>query len=127
MQGIFILFLIFDTLALVKLHFWSSFVSGITVFCLIVMFLKYDFKNTRGISLIKKLGKISYSLYLVHIPVLIFIYSLLYKATQQLIYYNRLWYITGVLISVLAGWLLYKFVEKPSMQLISRIKKTKKG
>lgn len=121
-----ILFILFDTLALLKQHFWSGFVSGISVFCLIVVFLKYDFKKTWLIKGIIKLGEISYSLYLVHIPVLIFIYSLLYMFTKELFFYNRGWYVIGVLFSVAAGVLLYKTAEKPSMKLINRIKKKPK-
>ena len=93
---------------------------------MIVVFLKYDFKKTWLIKGIIKLGEISYSLYLVHIPVLIFIYSLLYMFTKELFFYNRGWYVIGVLFSVAAGVLLYKTAEKPSMKLINRIKKKPK-
>lgn len=121
-----ILFVLFDALALLKQHFWSGIVAGISVFCLIIVFLKYDFKNTWLIKGIIKLGEISYSLYLVHIPVLIFIYSLIYMFTKELVFYNRIWYVAGVLISVMAGILLYNTAEKPSMKLINRIKKNLK-
>ncbi len=116
-------FVLFDALALAKQHFWSGIVAGISVFCLIVVFLKYDFKKTWLIKGIIKLGEVSYSLYLVHLPVLILMYSLIFMYTKELIFYNRIWYVAGVLFSVVAGVLLYKAVEKPSMNLINRIKK----
>jgi len=118
-----VLFVLFDALALAKQHFWSGIVAGISVFCLIVVFLKYDFKKTWLIKGIIKLGEISYSLYLVHLPVLIFMYALIFMYTKNLIFYNRLWYATGILFSVAAGVLLYRLVEKPSMNLINGIKK----
>lgn len=119
----FFLFFLFDVLALLKQQFWSGVLSGIAVFCFIIVFLKYDFKNTWLIKGVIKLGKVSYSLYLVHIPVLVFIYSLVFLYKGELIFYSRVWYFSGVLISVCVGVLLYKIAEKPSMKLIKRIKK----
>jgi len=86
-------------------------VAGISVFCLIIVFLKYEFKKTWLIKGIIKLGEVSYSLYLVHLPVLIFMYAFIYMYTKELIIYNRIWYVTGILFSVIAGNILYKVVK----------------
>ncbi|MCB0709089.1 MAG: acyltransferase [Chitinophagaceae bacterium] len=117
------LFILFDVLALAKQHFWAGIAAGISAFCLIVVFLKYEFKKNWFIKGIIKLGEISYSLYLVHLPVLIFMYVLIFKYSNELVFYNRIWYVTGILVSVIAGIILYRLVEKPSMNIINQVKK----
>lgn len=117
------LFILFDMLALAKQHFWAGIAAGISAFCLIVVFLKYEFKKSWFIKGIIKLGEISYSLYLVHLPVLIFMYVIVFKYSNELVFYNRIWYVTGILVSVIAGIILYRLVEKPSMNVINQVKK----
>jgi len=119
----FVLYVAFDLCYLKKYFFMANFLAGITVFLLIVAFLKYDFKNTLFVKAIIKLGEISYSLYLVHLPVLLFLYCAVHVVTKDFFYYNRIWYITGVLLSIPIGFLFYIGVEKPSIKIISHLKR----
>lgn len=119
----FILFIVFDILYLQKWFFLGNFLAGISVLLLIITFLKYEFKKTLFIKAIIKLGEISYSLYLVHLPVLILLYCLVHKITNEFVFYNRVWYITGVLVAIPAGFLFYTGVEKPSLKIINHLKR----
>lgn len=70
------------------------------------------------------LGKISYSVYLVHIPVLFSLSAwLLLKFTKKTQDYNlsaRLMFGISILVILVFSWLFYRFIEKPSAKLIER-------
>ena len=70
-----------------------------------------------------KLGDISYSLYLNHLPVLLFTYSLITLYTGQLVYYSRIPYYTGVCVAVLVTIPLYLLTEKPSIAYLKKLRK----
>jgi peptidoglycan/LPS O-acetylase OafA/YrhL len=120
-----LLFLAFDFLAMKNLEFWANFLSAGTGGLLLILFLNYDIKSNYFIRSIKGLGKISYSLYLIHIPTLVFVYTLIYHFTGKVVLYNRI-YLVGVAASLITGLILYKIVEEPSLLLIKRIKNFQK-
>lgn len=76
-------------------------------------------KNT----LLMKLGDISYSLYLNHLPLLLLTYSVVTLYAGKLVFYNRLPYYLGVLVAVLLTIPLYRFTEKPSIVYLKRLRK----
>jgi peptidoglycan/LPS O-acetylase OafA/YrhL len=123
--GAIVLFLAFDTLATMHFEFWANFLSAISGGFLLILFLNYEIKSNYFIKSIKGLGKISYSLYLVHIPTLVFIYALLYHFTGTVVFYNRIYFI-GVAASLVTGYVLYKIAEQPSIKLIKKIKSSQK-
>ncbi|MEP6711007.1 MAG: acyltransferase [Ferruginibacter sp.] len=120
-----ILFFIFNVLALFHQDFWADFLSAITAALLILLFLNHDVRNSLIIKAIKKLGEMSYSLYLVHIPTIIFIYALFYKYTGKTVFFEHLYFI-GVIASLVVGWVFYSFIEKPSLLLIKKLKRSLK-
>jgi peptidoglycan/LPS O-acetylase OafA/YrhL len=67
-------------------------------------------------------GRISYSLYLVHLPVL----SVVMRGGYKLTHTNRWaaigWFFAAAMCSVLVAHLLYVLVERPSMRLASKLK-----
>jgi len=71
---------------------------------------------------IQYMGRISYSLYLVHLPVVTLVLPMGYKLTHT----NRLaavgWWAFGAALSVGVAELFYRFVERPSMRFASRFK-----
>ncbi|MBE7209728.1 MAG: acyltransferase [Gluconacetobacter diazotrophicus] len=68
------------------------------------------------------LGRISYSLYLIHLPVLLVVMRAGYKLTGE----NRpaavCWFVLALLASVAAAHLLWRYVEMPSARLARRMK-----
>ena len=76
-------------------------------------------KNT----LLMKLGDISYSLYLNHLPLLLLTYSVVTLYAGKLVFYNRLPYYTGVLVAVLLTIPLYILTEKPSIAYLKKLRK----
>ncbi len=74
-------------------------------------------------SLLMKLGDISYTLYLNHLPLLLLGYSLLTLYTGQLVFYSRIPYYSGVLFALLLAFPLYYIAEKPSIAVLKKLKK----
>jgi peptidoglycan/LPS O-acetylase OafA/YrhL len=68
------------------------------------------------------LGKISYSLYLIHYPVSHIVVSAGYRLTGDSPWAAFGWLTLSVLLSVLAAHFLYLFVEAPTARLASRLK-----
>ncbi|HMI79797.1 MAG TPA: acyltransferase [Ferruginibacter sp.] len=73
--------------------------------------------------LLMKLGDISYSLYLNHLPMLMLTYSLITLYTGQLVFYSRLPYYAGVVITVLLVIPLYFLTERPSITYLKKLRK----
>lgn len=74
-------------------------------------------------KLLMKLGDISYSLYLNHLPLLLLTYSLFTLYAGKLVFYSRIPYYTGVIVAVLITIPLYLITEKPSINYLKRIRK----
>ena len=121
-----ILFFLFNVLTLLHYEIWADLFSSIAGGLILLLFLNYNFKNTYFIKCIKNLGKISYSLYLIHIPVLIFTYSIMHKITGGILYYSRFYFI-AVFVCILCGFIFYKLAEEPSLALIKKVKNSFKG
>ncbi len=59
------------------------------------------------------LGNISYSFYLMHLPVIIFISSIIYPLTDSIL----LCWLVSLILSIALAYVLYKYVELPCQQL----------
>ncbi len=68
------------------------------------------------------LGRISYSLYLIHLPVLLTIMRAGYKLTGDHRGAALVWFALAALASLGAGHLLYVLVEAPSLRLTARLR-----
>lgn len=70
----------------------------------------------RGIEMIGKLGDCSYTLYVIHMPVLVFIGGwLMSRAPDGRLPASPAWVLPGVALCVLLAWLAHFLVEKPFM------------
>lgn len=69
-----------------------------------------------------KLGDISYSLYLNHLPLLLLFYSAITLYTGKLVFYSRLPYYSGVVFAVLLTIPLYILMEKPSVKYLRKLR-----
>jgi len=87
------------------------------IFDYILWFIK------RKNNLLMKLGDISYSLYLNHLPMLMLIYSLITLYTGQLVFYSRIPYYAGVVITVLLVIPVYFLTERPSIAYLKKLRK----
>ena len=63
------------------------------------------------------MGKISYSMYLIHVPIYILLYAILVKLTGQEVFYSRIYWIPAA-IAVLISYPFYWLVEHQSLKLI---------
>ena len=68
------------------------------------------------------LGRISYSLYLIHYPVSHLVVNLGYKLTGEAPVAAAFWIVLSLPLSVLAGHVMYRFIEVPSVRLAARLK-----
>lgn len=116
-----LMLIIFNVLVLAKFKVWANLLAACSGALLMVTFLNYKINNNYFIQFITFLGKISYSLYLVHIPVLLIIYSLIHSLTGKTVLY-AFEYLLGCIISIPVGWLFYVLAEAPSIQWIKKVK-----
>ncbi|MFL5754142.1 MAG: acyltransferase family protein [Bacteroidia bacterium] len=80
-------------------------------------------KKTKVNAFLDLAGKISYSMYLNHFPLLLLIYSFVSLYTGKLIFYSRFYYYSGAVLVILFCYLLYHLAEKQSLKLISHLKR----
>ncbi|MCP9750113.1 acyltransferase [Ferruginibacter sp. HRS2-29] len=112
----------FIALTIAKVSLLPNILAVMTAVLLMLLLLNYEIGNTIFVKMIKSLGKISYSLYLIHVPVLIAVMALLNRYTGKQFFYGHVYWI-GVLASLLAGYAFYRIAEGPSLRLISSLKK----
>jgi peptidoglycan/LPS O-acetylase OafA/YrhL len=70
------------------------------------------------------LGKISFSLYLIHVPFFILFYSILVKFSGKETFDNRIYWIF-VLLVIPFGFFMYKLVEEKSLTFIRKMRANK--
>ncbi|KAA9327384.1 acyltransferase family protein [Adhaeribacter soli] len=103
---------------------WGHILAGALSILLIIYIINYDVRENLVIRFFKKLGVISYTLYLIHFPILILLYSMLNKITGVFVFYDRIYWI-GVAIATLVSFPLYALIEEKSIRVISTLKKKK--
>ncbi len=92
--------------------------TSIMIYRMIVYPVKMSIFNKFFISM----GKISYSMYLIHVPLFILMYAILVKLTGQEVFYSRIYWIPAA-IAVLVSYPFYWLVEAQSLKLIKWYKK----
>ncbi len=102
----------------------NAYLADVTA--LITIVLVFDYIITIGLKrtlVLTKLSDISFTLYLNHLPILLLCYSVFNTIFGQLIFFQRYPYYISVLLTVFISYLLYLLIERPSLVLISNIKK----
>ena len=106
-----------------------GFLCGMIATALLILLVLYG-KNTKALLLFKKilinkfsnfLGTISFSLYLVHVPMFALYYAIWTKYTGEFIFYDRIYWI-AVLCVVPIGYISYLIFEKNSLVLLQKYK-----
>lgn len=115
-----------------KTKHWSFII--VALFCLVLIFLKFQslitlliliasliiYYTNKSINILNFLGKISYSLYLIHPLTLIFILGIAKRL--NLFYLNDLVFLfLQILICIAIGYIYYNLIEKKSIQLSQKL------
>jgi len=95
--------------------------GGVFTVIAIYRVINYPIKTNWIHKFFISMGKISYSMYLIHVPIFILLYSLLVKFTGVEVFYTRIYWF-GVVIAVGISYLFYYAVEHQSLKLIKKFK-----
>ena len=138
----------YNSLIKIKLHSFVSLILSLSLFAIVLYFVKVNPINSLaqifsilltfqlmlffGLSKANKnsllnmflnfLGKISYTLYLVHIPILLLVYAIISVLKNEIIWYTRSEYYLTALICIPISYGIYLISEKPSMKIIAWVK-----
>ncbi|AFY74974.1 putative acyltransferase [Synechococcus sp. PCC 7502] len=87
--------------------------------CLLILISISTYKVSRFLLLspLQFMGKISYSFYLIHLPVMIFVSSFVYPLTKSVL----LCWMVSLIISIITAYLLGIMVEIPSQKLAKKL------
>ena len=122
------LYFIINNLMLHKLKYNNQFIFIIAFTTIIILFLikKGIFSKFLDSNLIATISKYTYSIYMVHYPILFHLKGSVWKNHTELVYAHPLLNVVLTLLLVfIAGVLTYHFVEKPSYKyLTERFDKT---
>lgn len=100
-----------------------SLLFGGVLSVLAVNYLVYNnIKESLFIRLSKFLGKISYSVYLFHVPIFIFLFSIITSISKQYFFEQRIYWIASFFCIVMIIPFYY-LIEGKSIQLIGNVKK----
>ena len=69
-----------------------------------------------------RVGDVSYSLYLLHLPIGVSVIGLLSHWIPYSSYFIGVLDVVGIAASMWAAWIMYQFIEKPSQEMSSAIK-----
>jgi len=77
-----------------------------------------DNRRPLGNNIFSKLGDVSYSIYLLHVPVCVYLFNFLYKipAVRQHIIWNIIADLFLMLVIIFVSTFAYKYVELPSIE-----------
>ena len=86
------------------------------------------FYSDRKIYILNYLGKMSYSIYLVHLPIGLTLMNIMAHHFFDTTFGKMFVLLSGVVVTLISSYIIYLLVEKPSKKLSSSIKyKNKKS
>lgn len=110
----------FQSLPIDKLFFTAlQVVSYAVVIGLSVRYAPHSRNAIRFESVMSHLSKFSYSLYLIHLPIIMMMVYCGIERLPYVNYWSLLLYLSGIAVCVFSGWILYVCVEKPANKLKS--------
>jgi peptidoglycan/LPS O-acetylase OafA/YrhL len=119
-----ILFISTIGLGVLELKPYSTITACLLTAASIITLITYPIKGT-AFKIGEFLGDISYSLYILHLPIYYFLYSLLTKAMNTEVFYNRIYWF-AVPLAVIFSWLSYLMIERNTMKYIDVLKSKRK-
>jgi peptidoglycan/LPS O-acetylase OafA/YrhL len=120
--GIIGLFLLSQLIGFSSFKAVSFFIAALMAVACIIYLLLYGVENL-FVKPAFFLGTISYSLYLVHVPLLLFFYSCLFYFFQEVVYPSPWFYFLPALMTLPFAYIFYLVFEKLSFSLIALHKK----
>lgn len=117
---------LFLTIALgaFDLNPWSVISAAFLTMVAIMVLLHYPIKLKPIYNAGVFLGDISYTLYIMHLPILYAIYAILYRVTEQHIFYTRIYWLALPIVLIIS-YLAYQLVELRTLLWIKKLKKRK--
>jgi peptidoglycan/LPS O-acetylase OafA/YrhL len=94
------------------------------ILTVVLAFLALEFLLTRTIRVPRVVvwfSKVSYSVYLNHMWVLLLYYAVLSRLSGDLVFYSRWQYYTGALLSIIFSLPVYYIIEKPVLAYMHRL------
>jgi peptidoglycan/LPS O-acetylase OafA/YrhL len=116
---VFLLFIVIGAGGFKQFSFW---IAGGFAFFLIYYLISFQIKDTFLVKTLKKLGKLSYTLYLTHMPILLMVAAIVTSISGNYIFYSRVYWV-GVVIAVAFSIPFYILIEERSLNIISKFKK----
>jgi peptidoglycan/LPS O-acetylase OafA/YrhL len=108
----------------ISIKLFPDWVADVLTFVFCFFLFDHIFYFVKGKhTALTKLGDISYTLYLTHLPLLMLFYAFITLWTGKLVFYSRLPYYAGVLFAVLCSIPLYYLVERPSITILKKIRR----
>jgi peptidoglycan/LPS O-acetylase OafA/YrhL len=101
-----------------EFRLWLVPSASLTVIAFILTFR--NVRSGRITTLMKSMGNMTYSIYLIHFPIQIIIFLIL-RPQSYVIFNNPLILITFVGAAILAGWLLFEYFERPAQKYLRNI------
>ncbi len=120
--AVFILLMSTIGLGILEYKPWSHLSACALTMVAILTMLKYPVEQKIVYRLGVFLGDISYSLYVLHLPIYYFLLAILTKETGIYMYYSRIYWLM-IPIAVLLSYVGYLLVEKQSITWIKRLKR----
>jgi len=111
MKRFWVIIILFTTIII----FSRSIISGVVPACAVLFILLY--RNNNKVPVLNPIGDISYSLYLVHIPVSVILVKLLAVYVKSPIVLFPI----SLICSILFAWIFNFFIEKPVLALSKKI------
>lgn len=96
-------------------EFWHDLVVGLGFSGLVAALLAIQERggSLRSLARVRFLGAMSYTLYVVHFPILVFMSGLLMKTRGGLLPEDFGWVAAGIAVSTVVAWTLHLAVERP--------------
>lgn len=101
---------------------YTYLIGGLFTVLMIYRLIIYPVKSSYVVKFFISMGKISYSMYLIHVPIFILMYALLVKFTGQEVFYARIYWIPTIIV-VLLSYPFYYLVEHQTLKMIKWYKK----
>ena len=103
---------------------WSVISAAFLTMIAIMVLLKYPITIKPLFNAGVFLGDISYSLYILHLPILYSLYMLLFSFTGKHIFYTRIYWL-AIPIVVFVSYLAFQLVELKTLHWIKKLKQSK--
>lgn len=105
-------------------HVVTYFIGAAFASLVIFRILEFPLKTGFVSRIMIFLGKISYSVYLIHVPLFILLYAIVSEYSGQWLFTQRIYWV-AVLVAILVSYGFYLAIEEQSLKIIKHLKRKK--